>query len=133
MIKDSELSKGNNVLFGGMVAEILELREKYARIKYTLPGMNIEHYLLVEYERLDPIVITEDVLLKCGFEETHKSSYRQRFDHVKNPENGYDFSFVENGHESGFRYYGHRLDIKHLHRLQNLHFELNDEKLVYRY
>jgi len=132
MINDFELSKGNNVLFNGMVAEILELHEEDARIRWKHLDGNIYDGFF-QYERLDPIVITEEVLLKCGFEETYKSSYRQRFDHIKKPENGYDFSFVENGHEIGFRYYGRHLDVKHLHRLQNLYFELNDEKLVYRY
>jgi len=128
MINDFELSKGNNVLFEGIVAEIYEIREKYAKIKHRLPIMNIENYLLVEYERLDPIVITEDVLLKCG---AKSNPYKDRcelngFKHNLHFECNKTKGFTELWID-GFPH------IKHLHRLQNLYFELNDEKLVYRY
>ena len=127
MINDFELTKGNNVLFEGIVAETLELREKYARIKYTLLDMNIEHYLLVEYERLDPIVITEDVLLKCGaksnpYEDSYElNGFKHNLHFECNKTKGFTELWIDG--------YPH---IKHLHRPQNLYFELNDEKLVYR-
>ena len=128
MIKDSELSKGNNVLFNGVVAEILEIREKHALVRYTRPDTGMYHCSLVEYERLYPILITEDVLLKCG---AKSNPYKDRYElnefrhslHFNcNKTKGFTELWI-----NGFPH------TTHLHRLQNLHFELNDEKLVYRY
>jgi hypothetical protein len=127
MINDSELSKGNNVLFEDIVAEILEIRETFAII--NIPSNDgVYPYSGARYEQLDPIVITEDVLLQCG---AKSNPYKDRYElngfkhnlHFEcNKTKGFTELWID-----GFPH------IKHLHRLQNLYFELNDEKLVYRY
>lgn len=68
-----------------------------------------------KYEDLRPIPLTEDILLKCGFEKNYKSYL------YKIPING--FRMLIYSHESSFRHHLNMycsIDIKYLHQLQNL-------------
>lgn len=95
-----------------------------------------EEYLIISdgYYQLymcKPIPLTEEILLKCGFEESYNSKYRQRFDHKKYLHIGFDFSKTPaDKAEEGFRWFGHYIrTIKHLHQIQNIFFEHTNEEL----
>lgn len=70
-------------------------------------------------EGLNPIPLTEDVLLKCGFWEEESNSYY----HV-------DFEYIYKDNV-GWHIFnrGTKLYIESLHRLQNLHFALTNQEL----
>jgi len=81
-------------------------------------------------DAFEPIPLTEDFLLKFGFEEIYNSQFRLKFDHIKHQEIGFDFSKVEDKSMQGFRFYGHYIKIHHVHQLQNLYFALTGEELT---
>jgi len=74
--------------------------------------------------------LTEEWLLKLGFELAYESDYRRKFD-MLDSRFGYDFDL--NGDTNGmqgFRYIGNYLGhIKHVHQLQNLYFALTGKEL----
>lgn len=87
-------------------------------------------YQTTPIEYISPIPLTEEILLKCGFENIYKSEYRNKFDHNKLLYIGYDFSLCEDKSMEGFRYYGKYIShIKYLHQLQNLYWCLCGEEL----
>jgi hypothetical protein len=81
-------------------------------------------------KKYKPIPLTEEWLLKLGFEKIYESNYRLKFDHKIHMECGYDFSKVEDKSEEGFRYFGKYIKIQHVHQLQNLFYSLCGEELL---
>ena len=83
----------------------------------------IEQHIITElkdtiYVDLNPIPLTEEWLLKFGFEK--KIGWDDLIYHVKNNVDLYEFL-------SGYEYYD--FHIKHVHQLQNLYFALTGEEL----
>lgn len=79
----------------------------------------------------DPIPLTEEWLIRAGFEIAYSSNFRLKFDHPKFTECGFDYSHVPDKSMEGFRYYGHYIKIKWVHQLQNLFFCLSGEELEF--
>lgn len=88
-------------------------------------------YDITEYDKVVGIELTEEILLRCGFEETYRSHYRVKYD-SPNETIGFDFDFiVPDSSMRGFRYYGRWIDgIIYLHQLQNLFYSLTGEELT---
>ncbi|MDM1299938.1 hypothetical protein HXZ94_15690 [Empedobacter falsenii] len=108
-MKDNELRIGNLVIYGGSVVK-MNLRE-------------FTHFLRSP-ETYTPITLTEEILLKCGFEKREDGDYNL----FKNSEVDIvicsDFnSWKCDGINFSVNY------IKHLHQLQNLYFALTGEDL----
>ena len=83
------------------------------------------------YEDLRGIPLTEDILLKCGFELVQDGDFSKRYDLIKDER--FDF-LINKGNEqlSGIRFKGNTLydEIKYLHQLQNLFFILSGNQLI---
>lgn len=92
---------------------------------------SLEHFDLLKQADLDeivkePVLITEEVLLKCGFEiKPDTFVYSGRLDlQVEFMLGEYSFRIeVENRHTTFVRV------IKYLHELQNLYFSITGEEL----
>lgn len=114
MIKATELRIGNWV-DGGYNDRL------YYRIK--------EHdFLNTDFAITKPIPLTEEILLKCGFDFFNTCLYHPVIKHQ------YQFRFYENDLYYGF--YGEcefiketQQPIKYLHQLQNLFYSLTGEEL----
>lgn len=82
-----------------------------------------------EYESAEPILLTPDILLKCGFAETinnRDSGYKQIGKNI----GGHDFMFtIECNHQPEFYFDMVGVDIIYLHQLQNLYHALTFEEL----
>jgi hypothetical protein len=82
------------------------------------------------YEVFNPIKLTEDWLLKAGFEVVYDSEFTKRLDFIK--DNRFDF-FINKQNEtiSGIRFKGNTFfnEVKHVHQLQNLYFALTGNEL----
>jgi hypothetical protein len=62
------LVRGNLVDFDGVVATVVELRVNNCRIRYKRRDTGEEHTSLVEYYRLKPLLLSEDILInQLGF------------------------------------------------------------------
>ena len=111
-MKANELRRGNLVDFNGTNAKILEIRQNHARIEYTRSDTGLRYSALVDYDRLNPIILDCEWLVRFGaiikkdailFEGIHL--YR------KNKE--IYFLSENNGRN--------HLEIKTVHQLQNLY------------
>jgi hypothetical protein len=91
--------------------------------------IQIEQYLLCAEElcHYEPIPITEEWLLKFGFEKTMSWTYVK--DLVGNLKLVYYLG--EKGWSMGFKSYSDFPNLKYVHQLQNLYFALTGEELTY--
>lgn len=77
---------------------------------------------------LKPIPLTEEWILKFGFELNYTGTVSKRFDLTNDPR--FDYSFNINGGENcGLRFKGDYIKIQYVHQLQNLYFALTGEEL----
>ena len=72
---------------------------------------------------LQPIPLTEEWLLKFGFEYRNGYGYRL---------NGFDFIVIKVADDIGFHfnYYSFHVEIKHVHHLQNLYYAVKEKELT---
>lgn len=84
------------------------------------------------YEMIEGIPLTEEILLKCGFEENYRSKTRVNYDHKDFMFIGYDINLsgIDNM-ATGLRYYGSHIKIVYLHDLQNAFKAFTGEELIY--
>lgn len=90
----------------------------------------LSHDLIDYYESIEPIPLTEEILLSLGFEKFHEGMdkyYKQR-----EWENNIDMISIFNGqfiYLNGFHRYTEIAVVKYLHQLQNLYFALCGKEL----
>ena len=125
-MRSNELRLGNWVLNNGKPYQILNgIDNNYI---YGLDSVILDsHIYKSSLEYIDPITLTEEILLKCGFESDYKSIYAKYI-----PNDGGYFHIKYNSHNNGFYLVLHGFyvaRIKHLHQLQNLYFALTGEEL----
>lgn len=116
MIKSNELRLGNYVKFNDKEVIVFTLGERFIEYAYE---MDDEFIYCEAYEDIEPIQLTEEILLKCGFRLLENKTYvhkRIAFFVILN-ENGFDLNFWQGS------------SFKHLHQLQNLYFALTNEEL----
>ena len=129
MIKAKELRIGNLATIDGNVVEIYEVTHSVIEI-----ANGAEPYSINDIE---PIPITEDWLLKFGFEiqKTTTKSY-----HI-DCSNGWDSVIFADMQPEGDFWIGIRsisdgenyvlhTDVKHVHQIQNLYFSLTGDELL---
>ena len=120
-INKNELRIGNIVSWNGEIAVISQLLERDISFKCG------EECL---YEDIKPIPLTEEVLLRCGFEITDYRIELHPIQLIELVENkGYLFEFhLTRESKQGSEYF---TVIKCLHQLQNLYYSLCNEELTY--
>jgi hypothetical protein len=123
MIQLSELRTGNILNYDTAEGDILPTKIDWQDLKWLdedARGFNLVH---------TPIPISEDILVKCGFEEIYKSQFTLRFDYEPNTKFGAGWNLV-NGHFH-VRYIREQFThIKFLHQLQNLYYALTGTDLI---
>jgi hypothetical protein len=116
MIQPNELRLGNWVLINGHVSEIVGIGLNEA--EYALKGISITP---IDYDELTPIPLTEDLLLKCGFDTIQDGWYHLYLKNRIITWNLYDNKLRIDGIQTNH--------IKSLHQLQNLYFALTGDEL----
>ncbi len=116
MIKANELRIGN-LTMQGVVAEI-------DRHCFRVINENNESLKSTWFE-IDPILLTEDWLVKLGFEKTMTWTYT--IDLLGSLKLVYYLG--EKGWSLGFKNYSDFSNLKYLHELQNLYFALTGVEL----
>jgi len=76
-------------------------------------------------ENVYPIPLTEEILLKCGFEKT----YRIGFGELQPCYANLSFGLMIRCNSLFYDYIGGRIEIKYLHQLQNLFYSLYGKEL----
>lgn len=79
----------------------------------------------INYENINPILITEEILLKCGFDLIGTSYFIKSLPIIY-----FSKPYVEAEHLLGKANCGDKLtSVKYLHQLQNLYFALTGQEL----
>jgi hypothetical protein len=106
---------------GGYAVEIIET---------DIHGRSISEYSPLESLNLKPIPLTEECLVRFGFEYIdYYNNYRIIAGDYYNSVQLRDGEWLYNGDISDAECYGIR-EIKYVHTLQNLYHALNDEELT---
>lgn len=140
MIEAKQLNEGNSVLYNGAVMKVSEKRspkplkdEKYSE-KYVIELFDGAGLINCTLEEIEPIPITEDVLLEFGFGKFFIPVSDIFYLRLPVLSHGHlSFYFNSNGFNcdlgttSGYHF--GTTKIKHLHQLQNLYFALTNQEL----
>lgn len=117
MIKAEEFRLGNLVYCKGKIDKLTRVEDNNYCTENCGHG--------VWNDDLEPIVLTEEILLRCGFEKHLRAYKLKNFGKFMfSPEMG--MSFYPAGNLIGLLKNDH---IKHLHQLQNLYFALTGKEL----
>lgn len=117
-MRAKELRIGNIVLYQGKPKKIVGITEEHPDIDY----LTLDY---LDWGDIEPIPLTEELLLGCGFEkyggENLYHNQLNKLEAYKHPmKDGYGIGL------SGCYTLPH---IKHLHQLQNLYFTLTGKEL----
>lgn len=128
MIDAKELRIGNWVMHDGKFYQATSM--------YVYNPVNQDQYVLirlgegqgVDSRYLEPIQLTEEMLLKCEFEKTKLNDYTYFFNLyplqlLYNAANGIDYFHSQFG--------GKFIKVASLHQLQNLYFALTGKELEF--
>jgi len=122
-MKNTDLRIGNLVLDRGNKVLRIDYWERHNMIaqEIKVEGIGEVHPLTEEIEYLQPIPITEEWLLKFGFEEQDRVFHNQIALYKGNECFNYNASFFE---------HDNFVSIEYVHQLQNLYFALTGEELI---
>ena len=125
MINANELRIGNWVRFKHLFCLIITIKQDNCEIQSDRIIVNSN------YDDINPIPLTTEILENCGFEELEGNIYYKFFDYK-------EFRvFIRKENNSVFMYWkGNTVDdsVNNLpiHRLQNIIFALTGEELIYK-
>lgn len=120
MINANELRVGNYVVFSEdrTIFKVIEISEKGLGIE------NKQEITWIEMETFEPIPLTEEILLKCGFKCSRGESFQLMLNDWTNLyyNCGY-FEISVNKHAFSLNH------IQYLHQLQNIYHSLTNKEL----
>ncbi len=117
-IRANELRIGNWVNWAKEPVQITELMDGIC---------NTTKAHLCYYKYIDPIPLSEDILLKSGFVVEYKSEWTIKYTYKSDERFGYDWNKT---FDWRMRFLGeHFQHIKHLHQVQNIIYSLTGEEL----
>lgn len=130
----TDLRIGNLVEYNGMIMKISEicspkpLKDKRYSDKYIIELFDGAGLLNCTLDEIKGIAITEEILLKLGFEVIYRSNFTLRLDYKENFKFWAGWNLV-NGHFH-IRFIGEQFtNIKFIHELQNLYFSITGSEL----
>lgn len=125
MIKTEELRIGNWVLRGDLVKDY-ENSESPIKL---VPNKIETIQELFDYNDFEPIPLTEELLLKCGFEECGYELLFWEHDKISFQFSGINWADSDNPEYQFLNFECGKAKIYYLHQLQNLYFALTGEEL----
>jgi hypothetical protein len=129
MIKANELRIGNYIQVGGNTIDTCQTYKPNKVTAYVINAIVEENeergddYILSVWQ---PIKLTEDILIKCGFSKWLDLDEEEYW---RNEIELREFYFGDNDSNNGFYYDAESVHVKYLHELQNLFFALTGEEL----
>jgi hypothetical protein len=116
-MKANDLRIGNLVDLGNRIAKIVEI----GHLSCAVADLEETQDTIEDYERTKPILLTEDWLLKFGFEQTFISKIHLTFSKG---------SFCLLKRVNHIQIWYESIDIKYVHQLQNLYYALTNQELT---
>lgn len=120
-MKATELRIGNLVDLGNRIAKVIEINH----LSCVVVDLEETQDTIEDYERTKPIKLTEEWLLKLGFEKQMAWTYKISLTGNKN----LVYYLGEKGWSIGNKNYSD-FSCEHVHHLQNLYFALTREELT---
>ena len=120
-LKEKELRMGNHIEFDSKIFTVKEIRDK----SITVIGRNGYSQLSIIY--VNPIPLTEDILVKLGFEIENDNLFDDWSVFTKG-----NLAIYYDSSKDRFIYLETSIQIKHVHQLQNLYFALCGEELTFK-
>lgn len=134
MIDVKELRIGNLVMLDGKYIKIKSMNRTSV---YGLPVGLDQKKIYLTSDEIEPLPLTEEILLKCGFlkgelliENNREYEINLRRDYILK----YDYRrrwVIENNGFQKFNDPVHIPYVQHLHQLQNLYFALTGKELTF--
>lgn len=135
MIQANELRLNNYLHLDGAIYQINEIYNRLQcvelkRKNQSNPNLNEYEECDLDCENLEPIELTEKIILSCGFKERksifgywiYEIEFQNTVFSVEEVDLGLCYFYVGNTHVSQTRY---------VHELQNLYFAITGEELVF--
>jgi len=118
MIAANDLRIGNRVMYDNRYFQIDSIATVFPTLNTAEFGIGV-----VDYNNIEPIPLTEKILLDCGFyiDETKNASRML-------PNN--EVLILELNDKGIYTDYAYGTEIEYLHNLQNLHKELSKTELI---
>jgi hypothetical protein len=141
-METNQLRIGNLVKFNDKISEVIEVRKNLIRAEYLMDDGLLLHRPLVEIDRINPIPLNEEWLIKFGFEKIEYSDERHGFGteyNLKIDDDIFlnysdDFSLAiyrnEKAMEDEVGILPEWEAVKYVHSLQNLIFALVGEEIT---
>lgn len=123
MIDANELRIGNYLYFGNTIIELSTINSDNTIRFFNENKTNTVGCFSLK--GFNPIALTEEILLKCGFKEIYKSEYTHKFEYDIDVR--IEFKLIPKMY---FYFMGNILtEIKYLHQLQNIYWCLVGREL----
>ena len=120
-MKSSDLRIGNLVDLGNRIAKITEINH----LACVVVDLEETQDTIEDYERVKGIILTEEWLLKFGFElDIEDDGYSKGKYKVSVSDEGCIFFIYDSFYPIEI------CEFKHIHQLQNLYFALTEEELI---
>ena len=120
MIPKQKLRIGNKVMINGQIVTVKAIEHNSVNDKYYVKVYEDFRLILTDY--LDPIPITEEALVKMGFE----CDSREALNYIYKFNN---FSYYPNSKEWYYKW--NKIEIDFIHQLQNIIYFLTKTELSY--
>jgi hypothetical protein len=128
-MKANELRIGNLVYFKHCDYEYNIPRKINYTLKPNLVGLEKVSVNRIEYNNIEPIPLTEEWLLKFGFDKV-LNQYKKITDVSKDTSNNIPFIILFLDNQFQYDDLRFRTNLEHVHQLQNLYFALTAEELT---
>lgn len=122
MIDKKDLRIGNYIMYDNRYFQIYSISDEFPTLNTIEFGIGV-----VDWNNISPIPITEELLVKCGFEQDDELDYRFRLG-IKHDPDFITYDLDDNMysiHDSWIN-----TTIKSLHQLQNLYYALTKQELT---
>lgn len=120
MINSNEVRRGNLVKYDDRIFEIDSIAEVFPTLNTSEFGIGV-----VDWNNIEPIPLTEDILLKCGFKKEKNLNGLERYDFDEYAVylwEGGSLHFIYDNTE-----FPHITDMNYLHELQNFFSSIRKE------
>lgn len=125
MIQKNSLRLGNHVLYNSDIYEVFGLLSQNVVLKSQ--GGHIDH-ITYDSDMFEGIVLTGEILQNIGFIEAVNDS-RYFYPERKLPKAGYGIELTLISNEWHIYCCNYPVDIKYLHQLENLFYDLTNSEL----
>ena len=123
MINKTDLRIGNSVMYDNRIFQISAITDEFPLLNTAEFGIGV-----VDWNNIHPIPITEEAMVKMGFECEYESPMHSMYHHEKSKISYY---FWHQKKEQDLQFFTVQIPITSIHSLQNAIYALTQTELSY--